>query len=54
MTGLSPDVEQRLVAILTAGLAGDIVTERSPAKEIFEDDVLLAKSFASLRTSRTS
>jgi hypothetical protein len=50
MNGPPPDlkdVHQRLVAILTAHLAGDTLTERSLVKEILEDD-MLAESFASL------
>jgi hypothetical protein len=40
------DVQQRIVAILTARLAGDTATEHSLAEEILRDDELLSASFA--------
>jgi hypothetical protein len=39
------DVQQRIVAILTASLAGDASTEHSLVNEILGDDELLSASF---------
>jgi hypothetical protein len=43
------DVHQRLIAILTAHLAGDTPTEFSLAKEILEDNMLLVQSFGAFQ-----